>query len=475
MVLPWLLSSPALTFVSVTYGDANKPFELFGLTGCAALVAVAAWELRRRRGRPFNDLWPVLLLVAVGLYALAVTVEYFPATWDYMCYENAARAIVAHANPYNPHNQFHQGWGTYIIHPPTQTQVMAAVYRGAAAFEAARTGTAADVDAVWRFIFYLFQCAQFYLLLIAYVLCYRLGKALRLPAAGAAILAAALLVLSNPVGRTLRHNQVNLWVLDFILAAILLAARAPFAAGLMAALGGQLKLYPLSLAAPWALEKRWRALAGVVVGWAAVVFIGTNAGRDWALWFKYAAFMSRFPAGTAFRDNSLHSVISNTVDFEGALFGIHADVGTVIVKTAYLVGAAAFAAYFLYRFVRRARLYRAQRDAAPAAGRGAFEQFRMTADAADVLALALIISPLVWEHHYVLAIPLVIWAAATRGRREPWAVGLAAFLMLGVPTFSIYPLSYHRLAGLLWMLYITRPRPETDPPPAALPGLPAAT
>jgi len=57
-----------------------------------------------------------------------------------------------------------------------------------------------------------------------------------------------------------------------------------------------------------------------------------------------------------------------------------------------------------------------------------------------------------------LAVPIVLWGMAISGRERPLLVGTAAILMLALPTFDIYPLSYHRLAGLLLMLYLTSPR-----------------
>jgi hypothetical protein len=77
--------------------------------------------------------------------------------------------------------------------------------------------------------------------------------------------------------------------------------------------------------------------------------------------------------------------------------------------------------------------------------------------AVDALALALLVSPTVWEHHYVLALPLVLWAAAKRGRDRPWPVAIGAFLMLAVPTFDLFPLSYHRIVGLVLLLILTSP------------------
>jgi len=45
-------------------------------------------------------------------------------------------------------------------------------------------------------------------------------------------------------------------------------------------------------------------------------------------------------------------------------------------------------------------------------------------------------------------------------RKRPLAVIAAAALMLGLPTYHLYLLSYNRIAGLLVLLWLTSPRPE---------------
>ena len=85
---------------------------------------------------------------------------------------------------------------------------------------------------------------------------------------------------------------------------------------------------------------------------------------------------------------------------------------------------------------------------------------RLLANAADALAFSLLISQSVWEHHFLFALPLVILAVATRWRERPLAVAVSVFLVLGMPTFDLFPLSYHRAAGLIGLLVVTRPEPR---------------
>ncbi len=75
-----------------------------------------------------------------------------------------------------------------------------------------------------------------------------------------------------------------------------------------------------------------------------------------------------------------------------------------------------------------------------------------------LVAIGLLISPSVWEHHYVLAIPIAIWAVATQGYDRPWQVSIGTFLIFCLPTFDVFPFSFHRITGLLMLLDATSPQ-----------------
>jgi hypothetical protein len=271
-------------------------------------------------------------------------------------------------------------------------------------------------------------------------------------------------LFNNPLLATLKHNQVNLWVLNSILLALLWAPRAPILSGLAVALGGHIKLYPLILLLPWTLTRHWRALVATGVGMIGLVLIQTNGGRDWQLWQAFLAFADSFPQGSFFRDNSLHSLVYNTLGHlqwlaGDASYNVNEQlVGRIVLVLTGLCGLA-----YLWRFVQRER--RAASNPVGQLGRSPAEQRTLTnlGHSMDAIALGLLISPVVWEHHYLLALPLVIWALASQSKVERlWLVALSAFLIFVLPTFDIFPLSYHRLAGLLLLI-------STLPPVAVVP------
>lgn len=440
VLAPLALAEWAPPFVGMSYGVRSQPFELLGLTGGALLLGVALREWRRRAAGGPAALLELGVPLAVALHFLVLTSEYAERRFDYDCYEYAGRALLAGQNPYQI--------GLIYLYPPLTAKAMATAHGVVEALSAA-LGWSAARDDVWERVFYLYQCAQLGLVVGAYFLLLRLARTLGLAAPWAPVLVGALLLFDDAVFRTLRHGQVNLWILDLSLVALLAARRAPALAGLALALAGHVKLYPLLLALPLALRRRWRALAWSAVSLAAIALAVADFGRDFTLWRWFAELARQdFPGEIALRNTSAHAIAYNATRL---LFGAPRAVVP-------LAGAAAagFAAWYLARAFTRERALLAARVGSEADA--ALEARGFAAHGADALAFSLLVSPSVWEHHYVLALPLALWAVALRGRERPAAVALGLFLMLGMPTFDLFPLSLHRLGGMLLLLALTPPQ-----------------
>lgn len=427
--------------------------QLFVFCAAISLTAVGVYTLYRARDGWQRQL-PLLLALLVFFHYLAVLRQHAARSWDYACYEQAAQAIVQGLNPY----------GDCYIYFPTPAQALAWLYQtGAYGATLMLADGAAQVDQLWDLVFYLYEAMQFFQLMVAFALCYGLARRLGLEAQRAGVLVASLFLFNNPLLATLKHNQVNLWVLNLILLALLWLPRAPMLSGLAVALGGHIKLYPLILLAPWTLTRQWRALVATGVGMVGLVLLQTNGGRDWQLWQAFLAFADSFPQGTFFRDNSLHSLVYNTSGHLQWLAGdgsYHVNEGLVGRIVLVIIGLCGLA--YLWRFFQRERRavdLSGRADAPTATQRPLID----LGHSMDAIALGLLISPVVWEHHYLLALPLVIWALASQTKRERlWLVALSAFLIFVLPTFDIFPLSYHRLAGLLLLI-------STLPPVAVAP------
>lgn len=443
----WTSSSP---LVGSTYSQEHQLFELFGFTASVAILLIAYVQWKREPTRTADDFlfWVVPLLV--NFFFLTLIAEYSTRSWDYRCYEKAARTLLAGANPYQEN---------CYLYPPLLAQLMSLAYR-LLAWVATQVGSPVlEEDRLWFLVFYSFRVLHLVMVNLAVLLGFRFARRLGIPRRKALIVVAALLIFSNPMFRTFRHHQINLYVVNLIFLATLTMLSRPGISGLMVALGVHLKLYPLLIGIPAALVRSRRALLGVLVGVVAVVLLQTNFARDWHVWRFYLGSIPLFPSGTAFRDNSLHSVIFNSVKFGSQQVAIPAESTAAVVLAGVVVATVAMLLWFGVRFYRREQAYRVCiEQRVEADGTLDLNFLRLSGHVADTTALMLLISPMVWEHHYVIALPLAIWALAIQGTSRPWPVIIALLLMFAVPTFDFFPFSYHRLAGLILLLVVANPR-----------------
>ncbi|MCB0124116.1 MAG: DUF2029 domain-containing protein [Caldilineaceae bacterium] len=464
--LPLLLIQMQVPFIRLM-DEVYHPtvlLQLYIFSASAVLTVALAFKLWQSQHQPWQNVLPFVCGVLVAFHVVALMRQHDARSWDYRCYEEAAQAIVHGTNPY----------GQCYIYVPTPAQALAAIEQITAWITRDKVGGFVSATAIqsidggmWDLVFYVYEATQLLLVILAFALCYRLARVLGVKQLYATGLVVILFLLNNPLLATLKHNQVNLWVLDLILLAILAIHRHPAWSGICVALGAHIKLYPLALLLPWALKRQWRGLFSAGAGMAAIFLLQTNGGRDLTLWQQFLAFADAFPRGTFFRDNSLHSLVYNTLGHVRWLFGDGFAVNEVYVSRVVLIVMGFLGLLYLWRFVQREQLAMITPDrstGSPLLRIGLQRGNRSTARNAvmghvmDALALALIASPVVWEHHYLLAMPIVIWGVAqSRNERQLWRIALSAFLIFVLPTFDVYPFSYHRLAGLLLLMATLEP------------------
>ena len=446
IVLPLLLVPLDLPFVSGSYSLGYRPYELFGLTASVVILGFlghAAWQCRALEWRPaLVALLPALLPALVGLHYLQIITEFSGRSGDWNVYQGAAQQILAGSHPY----------GAGYLYPPLPAQALAGVERLLAYLAPPLLGW--SKGASWWLLEYVYQCTQLLLLQLSVYLCYRLARRWGLPVFVAGAVVAALYLINNPMVRTLRHLQINLWVLDFVLLALVAAERRPRLAGICLALATHIKIHPVVLLGPWLITRRWRAVASTLVALAAVVAVQLATGSGVLLWSSFFEFADSFPLGREFRDNSLHSLAYNLVRFPASWVGLGESGAATLTGLLSLLASGGALLWLGLRALRREGLIGAQPDADATASS---LSWRLSGHSMDALAVPLLCAPLVWEHHYVMALPIAVWAVAFAGRRSPWWIAAACLLIFGVPTFDVFPLSYHRLAGLVMLLYVTSP------------------
>lgn len=430
VAIPPLLAWRGLPWVRSSYGGSHLIFEMFGFSATVALAVVVWRELAKRRGTGLAGAIPVLLFAVVTVGLVLQVSEHTRKMPDYLCYENAAKALEAGRSPY---------YAPGYMYPPLTAQAISAVHRAMAAL-----GVGAQRS--WDLVFYLWQCAQVLLAVAAYLLSVRFARVLGAVGIAGPLIAAAVFLWNGPLIRTFAFNQPNLWMLNAVLFALVFGARYAGTAGALVALGASVKLYPAALVLPMVLARRWRMLAGFVFAGALIAVVGL--GSEPRAWMGFLRFAQIFPHGEAFRDNGLYSVVSNVISWLGGSATVTAVLWRIAVTAAGICIA--------LRVIRREQSWAALSKEDGASETGAM--LRFTGHVVDVLAFALMAAPIVWEHHYVLAAPLVLWALVTQHSRRPYLVTVGSALMLLPVTVDIFPFGYYRIAGLLMVIAATSPR-----------------
>lgn len=451
VVLPVILWQLNIPIIARTYDGKvpgmldSQPFELFGLLISLVLIFVAWVNIKKLEKKTLRNVIPVILPLLVSLQILFFLLEdsHLQGSDYSLCYEKAAQAIVNATNPYSV---------KCFLYPPLQAQVLAFLYWLVKSLFLFSPG---NTEKAWDIVFYLYQCGQFIQIILAYYLTYEIAKRIGLRVLPATLIVSALFLFNNPLVRTIKFNQINVWILNCFLLAIIWLPRHPFFSGLAVALGAHIKLYTLSLLLPWTLTKRWRAIVGVIVGFFTILILQSGFGKNFRLWQQFLVyFTERVEKPSNYRNSGIWSFFYNLAKIPERFIGESIfNLVPIIVLLINLL----FVGWFILRIINREKAY-SQLVKTSNSSRAENQIFRDYGHAIDAVALGLLISPSVWEHHYVIAIPIALWAIVTRQWDKPWLVGIGTFLIFCLPTFDVFPLSHHRMVGLLILVYATSPK-----------------
>jgi hypothetical protein len=426
-LIPFLLMHFEWKGVSGTLPRYWQTYEWTGYFGAAILAVL--FMLEYLRVKPQNLIermaWaaPFLCLLPI-LYQYA---EYPVRSWDYDCYQIAGEKIIAGESPY---------FGFYF-YPPLLAWCMAQLQL--------LLGSAEKV-------FFTYQYIQ---LLLTGLLAFQIQallKRIQPDKLMGALLLLGIMIFNIPLWRTIHHNQVNLILVNTLLFTILYWDKYPIANGILLAIGTHLKLYPLIISGIWLIRKQFKS---VLIFFLSLAFVAI--GLNWTLpgiWKEFFSFFVGFPGGAAMRDNGLHSILYNVFHVTGLNQGLDAGAFNPFIKSIYYLLASLICLFFLYRFFARA----VQRKNSYASESTASIFWLKTGDIADAGAFMVLFSPMVWEHHYVLTIPIALFAICLNPKPLNW---LALFLIFGMPVADIFLLSLTRISGLFILLHsLSAPEPE---------------
>jgi hypothetical protein len=301
---------------------------------------------------------------------------------------------------------------------------------------------------LWNFVFYIHQAMLFFSVQISYFLSLEFSKLVGIPRLRRLLFVSVLFVFSVPSLRTISYNQVNFYILISILAAIILHMKYPVASGGAIAFGGLIKLYPFFLIIPSLLMKKWKILFGIMLMVTGALMLQTNYFQDVSSWKQFALFFIAFPMereSSWFRNTSLLSFVRSITEM--------LSVNKEFVLLLFIIAVFSVMIWFLGRFWKRERIFLAREDHEQ-------DKVRSTGNLVDFSVLSLLIAPSAWEHHYVIAIPLAIWAFALSRKDENWYLWAGIAFVFLLPVFNVFPFSYLRLLGVIFLLLAASPKKD---------------
>jgi hypothetical protein len=233
--------------------------------------------------------------------------------------------------------------------------------------------------------------------------------------------------------------QINVHVVNLILGCLLLYPRHVVGSAFLLAVATHLKVSPAVLVLPFLFVRdvRWLAAYAASVG---AIVAGTSAINGFGRYLEFMHNTSNIYAanGVVLRDNSIDSLVRATLQVFGG------DLQWARVPVTLAKGALGL--WLIWAAHRAARRETFTRGTGPEA---------VVSNAFVVLPFAMtMLSPLVWEHHPVFVlVPFLALLARASTPRQLGLLGLAYVLVFDVPTFDVYPFSFHRLAGMVAALF----------------------
>lgn len=405
-------------------------FKLFLTTTTVLFLIIYFIHFRNIFHEPLLEILPVIVPILVLLNILYQMNQFPQKSFDYECYENAAKAIVAGENPYAYKQRPY-------IYPPLVAWIMALEHN---LFEKLPLETDANQkeDVSWVLVAYFHQCGQFISILLAYYLCYCFLRSGGVDNFWASLVTGGILLFNTPLMMTLRLSQVNVWVLDLILLTILLQAKYPSLGGISIAIGAHIKLFPLILLIPATLKKKFATLFATILTFFFIIGIQTGFGTNLGMWRDYIISISAYlgkrdPYGTG-----LYSIAHYCLKGPFWLFGIDQRWQDPVTKIAILMLVIAIAIIFVYRYILREKAGKQDNENPGLDTAG----YTLSSHFIDATIFILLISTVAWLHHYVLAIPAVLWAYATSSKEKHLILFILAFLIFCIPPLYIFPFKY---------------------------------
>lgn len=410
-IIVW--KSPAVSLDDV-YELGPGTFEPSLIVSVFFLWCLAGTVLWWARGRNVTS-DTLVLLVGAAVISLVYLTFLREHVWfgDYRTYIRAAKAMLA-GSPLPER----------YLYPPLWAFLISLIQR------AAGGGTTGDGAAIlFCFVMNHLSIVGFFVLGSLFLSKCGLSRTL------SSLLLFAAMVVNVPVLRNMVYVQVNLLIVDLVLAGVLVFRRSTLLSAFLFALATHVKVIPVTLLPVFLYRKEYRWLIYYGLLCAGIAWVTTLPGG----WGHYRAFIENLwswhPA--PLRSSTIYGFLLRT----NMLFGSRLPVrGLFNVARAALV-------LWLYTL----SYLSLRRDVF--AGISHERSRGLINGIVPLMFILPVVSPTVWVHHFVvLVIPAILALTHMRGIRRLglWVTGY--FFTFILPAFDFYPWSYLRLVGWLALL-----------------------
>jgi len=262
----------------------------------------------------------------------------------------------------------------------------------------------------------------------------------------ASLLMFAAVVVNVPILRNVVYVQVNLLLIDLVLAGLLVMRRSTLLSALFFALATHLKIVPVLFVPVFIYRKEYRWLAYYVVLCVVIAWLAPFGG-GFAYFRDFVGNLGQWhPA--RLRSCSFYGLFHNT----DRIFELGLPVDALFNVVRAVLGVWIYAVSYIS--IRRETFSRSDDLRTSAAINGLM----------PLMFLMPAFSPAAWSYHQVLLIlPAVLTLLYLRGPRRLglWSIGY--FFTFLLPVFDLYPWSYLRLVGWVALLValtdaVLRPR-----------------
>jgi Glycosyltransferase family 87 len=399
------------------HGASDIIFALWSVLGLLALSVCFLFDLKK----------PEALRQRLGLYAVLLTFiltigasSHDYRLHDYGAYEKSAIEFVRGKNLYVT---------AYHLNFPFIAESLVAGYQGL------RVGLSVlhlDIPEhiIFGGVFYLYQCAQLVLVGLGYWLSSQLLVAFGLNKRRAVFICTAWWLLSWPVYLTIEKGQINILMLDLTLLALLWIESHPIAAGLSLSVSFFLKFYPIAIVIAAVISRRWKLVGAFLAGVLLMIGIQTLAGGC-IIWSEFIEAIQQRHLSDPLVDfeAQMQPSVSNAAFI---LFRVFSPVALGrVIQVVSVVIAASILFWFGWRVWVRERIYQQELKRRDKLDIRNLELARFYAHVADLLIVALLVSPHVWQNHYVMALPTILWALTRRNCMSPLLLAAIGLILVG--------------------------------------------